>query len=283
MIETLERHHVARSRSSAAEAFKAQRYFPVAAAVADAAVDNIFGGRTFGYIVSGAQGAGKDVVAATTAAELCGAHSLDAAQVRMSDQIRQEAAVLLDIIRSATGPQAAATSAHGELDLRSDHARHCVDLVWSPAVDDPTLTPWSRTDTMRSLLQYLGHEARAATHPGYWTAACYSVVAEHLAEGRIVYLADGRFPTEVSHGSTAGLFAVRLHVEEAIRVNRIFGRDGMRPSSETLNHPGEVLLDQGHWGLFDLILRNDTDDEGRAAARILCLELEIHRSRLLVS
>ena len=279
MPSVLHTTRIDRNRSDAVAALVGQRYFPVTRDVAEAAVDSVWAGR-FAYIVSGAQGAGKDVVAERVASEQV-ALGTPFAQVRMSDQIRAEAHQMLDVLRASNDRAQAETTVAAELDLPLSMAADCVALIWDRAMRDPDFNPWTRDDEMRQLLQFLGHEARCDTHDGYWTEACYSVVAQHLADGSGVYLADGRFPSEVHHGARCGLYTVRLHVPEATRVDRIFGRDGIRPSTTTLRHPGEVVLDEDdNWRFFDAVIDNSVDDGGVSTAALLRDLLHGHSSRL---
>mgnify|MGYP006437253887 CR=1 FL=1 len=251
-VKILETTSIQRSYEAAVTAMTSQQFFPIDEEIAQQAAKNIFDGRSC-YLVSGAQAAGKDVVGAALAER-----QDKMVQVRMSDQIRVETETLLDIVRGSDTQTQAAEAAKVELVLEDVHALHMVSSVWERARKDPEFSAWTRDDTMRGLLQYFGSDGRNNLQPGYWTQACYFALANNVANNIGVYMADGRYPTEVNMGTTVGVHATRLFVPEDIRIERIRRRDGFTPNLETLRHSGEIALDE-HWTTFDMVIDNSEE------------------------
>jgi hypothetical protein len=226
----------------------------VASAVAEGAADNVIAGTAGGILMSGRQGAGKDTVAPLVL-EACGI--TDAVQCRVSDAIKDEMDVILEAI-TCQPLDTAVANVVSAVDLREDHAAQLVRILWDATrVANHGLTGRTRTPEVRLALQYHGHEARIDTHPDYWVKACYQRVLPLLAEGRIVYLTDGRFPREIEMARSIGLFTVRLYVSREAQFARIRGRDGHDPDLASLDHPGETLLDD--YEGFNLVIDNSGD------------------------
>ncbi len=219
--------------------------------VADAAAAHVLAGTAGGILMSGRQGAGKDTVAPMVLAA-CGI--TDAIQCRVSDAIKDEMDIVLAEITGQPLNRAIASIA-GPLDLRHDHAEQLVRILWDVTREHGHgLTGRTRTAQVRLALQYLGYEARIETHPDYWVSACYQRVIPLLAEGKIVYLTDGRFPREVETARSIGLYTVRLFVSREVQFERIHARDGHDPDVASLDHPGETLLDD--YEGFNLVVDN---------------------------
>jgi hypothetical protein len=223
----------------------------VPADVAEAAAERVLAGEAGGILMSGRQGAGKDTVAPLVL-EACGI--TDAVQCRVSDAIKDEMDVIISAITSRPFDEAVLNVARA-VDLREDHAARVVQILWDVTREPGHgLTGRTRTPEVRLALQYHGHEARIETHPDYWVKACYQRVLPLLAEGRIVYLTDGRFPREIEMARSIGLYTVRLYVSREVQFERIHGRDGHDPDVASLDHPGETLLDD--YDGFNLVIDN---------------------------
>jgi len=219
--------------------------------IAQAAADHVLHGTAGGILMSGRQGAGKDTVAPLVLSA-CGVS--DAVQCRVSDAIKDEMDVIIDAI-TGRDRKAAVEAVCAAVDLRADHASEIVSILWDVTrAMDHGLTGRTRTAQVRLALQYHGHEARLETHPNYWVNACYQRVLPLLAQGRTVYLTDGRFPQEVETARSIGLYTVRLYVSREAQFDRIRGRDGHDPDLASLDHPGETLLDD--YDGFNLVVDN---------------------------
>jgi hypothetical protein len=69
--------------------------------------------------------------------------------------------------------------------------REQTDACWSEALGRPAFSP-------RAALQFVGTEmVRNQLGKGFWCAAMKGDIAEHLAAGRSVVIADVRFPEEI--------------------------------------------------------------------------------------
>jgi hypothetical protein len=228
----------------------------VDAVTAQAAADHVLAGSAGGILMSGRQGAGKDTVAPLV---LNACSVTDAVQCRVSDAIKDEMDLILEAISNHTQEEAAAAVA-AAVDLRIDHATELVRILWDVTRDpDHGLTGRTRTAQVRLALQYHGHEARLETHPNYWVNACYQRVLPLLAQGKTVFLTDGRFPQEIEMARSIGLYTVRLYVSREAQFDRIRGRDGHDPDIASLDHPGETLLDD--YDGFNLVVDNSHELE----------------------
>jgi hypothetical protein len=229
----------------------------VEASIAARAAHNVTSGAAFGVLFSGSQGAGKDTVAPAVLARLGVPNS---AHCGVSHAIKDEMDVIIAAISSTDDRSVAVRAVADAVDLREDHAEAIVSILWS-ATRDPQhgLTGRTRTPEIRLALQYHGHEARIDTHPGYWISACYRRVVPLLAEDRVVYLTDGRFPAEVEMARRLGLYTVRLLVSPEVQFERIMRRDGHAPDPASLQHASERLLDD--YDGFHLMVDNSRDLE----------------------
>jgi hypothetical protein len=238
--------------------------------MANDAAYNVVTGKACGLLLSGRQGAGKDTVAPLVLERL----GIDAVQCRVSDAIKNEMDGIIAAVTGRDRAEAAAAVAAG-FDLRDDHAAALVEILFDVTRDaDHGLTGRTRTAEIRKALQYHGHEARWETHPNYWINACYANVVPHLAAGRSVYLTDGRFPGEIDMARALGMLTARLWISPEVQALRITGRDGAPPAPETLNHPGEALLDE--YDGFGLVVDNSGDLAPVVTA--LAERLEAHRT-----
>lgn len=234
----------------------------VEATTAARAARNVMAGTAFGVLFSGSQGAGKDTVAPAVLARL---GISDAEHCGVSHAIKDEMDVIIAAISGSDEQTAAVRAVADAVDLREDHAEAIVSILWS-VTREPNhgLTGRTRTPEIRLALQYHGHEARIDTHPGYWISACYRRVVPLLAEGRTVYLTDGRFPAEVEMARRLGLYTVRLLVSAEVQFERIMRRDGHAPDPASLQHASERLLDD--YDGFHLMVDNSSNLEETVGA-----------------
>ena len=229
-----------------ADAFKAfAEWAGVPAETAEAALENIRKGSVVALLGSGAQGSGKDSVCPAVFKEV---GIEDGVQCRVAHAIRAEMSQILQIIEASTAVEMAVKNVSNILHVNEETAALYASLFFEATRDaDHNINVYERSERMRRALQWHGAEGRADM-PNYWVKKTYQSVIPNLAEGRSVYLTDGRFPGEVDAGRTCGVLCVRLWVPEHVRVQRILQRDGIVPSEQTLRHPGETVLD-GYWGL----------------------------------
>lgn len=223
---------------------------------ARAAIDNIVRGNVVALLGSGAQGSGKDSVCPTVFAAM---GITNGTQCRVAHAIRAEMSQILQIVEASSTVELAVKNIANVLQLNAETASLYTSLFFEPTREsEHGIHVHERSERMRRALQWHGTEGRADS-PGYWVRKTYQDVIPNLAEGRSVYLTDGRFPAEVDAGRTTGALCIRLWVPEHVRVQRILQRDGFVPSEQTLRHPGETALD-GYWGLDAEIDNSDNID-----------------------
>lgn len=139
-------------------------------------------------------------------------------------------------------------------DLKPFQAQVIIRAVLPELSRDPSLNAYSRTPGIRRALQYLGTDVRRAVDTDYWAKKALRVAVEALAAGRDVYCTDARFPNEVSLAALVGARTVRLDIPAELQEQRLFARDGIKPSEEALNHESETALDD--YDSFDLRMDN---------------------------
>lgn len=259
-----------------ASAFRAlAEWAGVSTTVADAAIDRFRSGDVVALLGSGAQGSGKDSVCP---AVFHASGIVDGVQCRVAHAIRQEMQEVITHIEHAADPSSAEFAVVSAFNVSAETARLYVELFFEATRDAAHgIHVHERSERMRRALQWHGAEART-DQPGYWVKLTYRDVIPNLAEGRSVYLTDGRFPAEVDAGRTTGALCIRLWVPEATRIERIRTRDGIVPSERTLRHPGETALD-GYWGLdAEIDNTQGLDETVTAVAEMLATHREQMRS-----
>jgi len=229
-----------------AETFRAfARWAGVERDVVDGAIDNFRAGSIVALLGSGAQGSGKDTVCPAVLEAMGITTSV---QCRVAHGIRAEMSDIISLIERSTTRESAVGDICRAFNVSIESGSLYTELFFEATRDSAhAVHVHERTERMRRALQWHGAEGRAG-QPGYWVKRTYQDVIPHLAEGRSVYLTDGRFHGEVDAGRTSGALCIRLWVPTDVRVARISERDGITPSVETLTHSGEIALD-GYWGL----------------------------------
>lgn len=255
------------------DAFKAfATWADVPAEMAEAALANIKNGSVVALLGSGAQGSGKDSVCP----EVFSRMGVDGIQCRVAHAIRAEMSQILQIIEASPSVELSVKNVSNVLRVNAETSALYASLFFDATREaEHGIHVHERSERMRRALQWHGAEGRADM-PHYWVKKTYQSVIPNLAEGRSVYLTDGRFPGEVDAGRTCGVLCIRLWAPEHIRVQRILQRDGIIPSEQTLRHPGETALD-GYWGLDAEIDNTKGLDETVAAVVKL---LEVHRETM---
>ncbi len=241
--------------------------------VCDAAIDNIRNGTVTGLLVSGPQASGKD----TLCPGVLDAVGVEGVHARVAHGIRADMAAILAVMSESTSVLDAVANISGQFDVSNESAAMYVDMFYASVRTDATsVDVHERTERMRRALQWHGNEAKSH-RSGYWVRKTYQSVIPLMAEGKSVYLTDGRFAGEVDAGRAFGIYCVRLFVPEEVRIARILTRDGFVPSLDTLRHPGETGLD-GYWG-FDLEIDNSSNYPKVLAT--VAHGFEQHRNRLV--
>lgn len=106
------------------------------------------------------------------------------------------------------------------------------------------LDGWSRTPSIRKLLQLWGTEIRRTQDPEYWTKKALTQVIYSLSQGKSVYLTDVRFPNEVAAIQAIGGKVVRLDISPEFQKELAELRDGFLPNTDARNHVSEISLDE---------------------------------------
>jgi len=256
------------------DAFKAfAEWTGVPVEQAEAAIVNIKNGSVVALLSSGAQGSGKDSVCPRVFQKM---GIEDGVHCRVAHAIRAEMSQILQIIEASPSVELAVKNVSNVMRVNAETAALYASLFFDATRDsEHGIHVHERSERMRRALQWHGAEGRSDM-PHYWVKKTYQSVIPNLAEGRSVYLTDGRFPGEVDAGRTCGVLCIRIWVPEATRVQRILARDGIIPSEQTLHHPGETALD-GYWGL-DAEIDNTKDLD--LTVSVVAELLEQHRDEM---
>lgn len=117
------------------------------------------------------------------------------------------------------------------------------------------LNGWSRTPSIRKLLQYWGTDLRRSQDTEYWTKKALIQMMYSLSQGKSVYLTDVRFPNEVDAIQSIGGKVVRLNISPGFQKELAILRDGFAPNSSSVNHASETSLD--NYEGFDVTIKVD--------------------------
>lgn len=227
--------------------------------VAKQALFNLRHDRVLFLGVSGKMGAGKDSAAPAVLGSL-GVPSYE--RLFFSKALKEEVNRMLDVLRGTPREAAGAVIAE-TMDVPYGQATHLVGLLAVMLAADPDTTAYGRSQEHRAALQFHGTNVRRAQNDDYWVHQTLLEGIPLLADGHNVLFTDCRFPNEVEGSQTAGATVARLDVTEETQRARIFARDGIYPTRETLMHPSETALDD--YRGFDLRLSNDGAFAGTVA------------------
>ena len=233
--------------------------YDVPATTAAAAWRNLASGQAAGIAFSGKLASGKDTVAPLLLARL---GVTDPAWVGFSHPLKQEITELIGIVLHAAfvlrrkGAPDAAELIMERFDVDADSARTVTELLWDELRKDGTrLTGWSRTETIRTVLQFWGTEVRRAADPLFWVRKAACQVYDMLANGRHVQITDLRFMNEAVAANNAGLVTVRVDVTPETQRTRLRTRDALQVTAGTAEHPSETELDS--FDRFTVRVSND--------------------------
>lgn len=201
-------------------------------------------------VISGRLASGKDTVA-EAAMHLLGCS--DAVRVSFATAIRKEVDTLLDMTRGRELHHVEHVVCD-TVGYSNQATAHVAALITEVITNDPHAHSYQRTAPMRTLLQLWGTDIRRAYDSSYWTKQGVRQIAEHLADGRGVYVTDARFVNEVELAQRLGCVAVRLDVDHQVRAERLFRRDGLALDPAAENHPSERELEA--FNRFDLRVDN---------------------------
>ena len=205
---------------------------------------------TFG--LSGKQGSGKDTIAVEVAACL---QLTDPLHLSFAAPMKDEADLLLGIIRLADSPNAASKRIADDFNVSLGEAEEVVSIAWDEARSNPRLQSRDRCPVTRSLLQFWGTEVRRAQDVDYWVRLALRDALPDLVAGRPIYMTDVRFTNEAIAAQRFGFWVARLEVSQKVQQQRLLERDGKLPAPEAFTHSSETELDT--YPSFDLVVDND--------------------------
>lgn len=224
-------------------------------------IEALTSGRLAWAVLSGKMTSGKDTLAGRL--ELPGRDRPVVASY--GDLLRADLDLVMPAVRAhsagALTNRRASASVAATLGIEPEHADILVDMVAADISRDPELTPHSRTDAMRFVLQALGSTWREHEGPNYLAERNISRVKDILASGRSVISAGSRFIPDADIPRSVGAFSIRLDVSPETQKRRLMSRDGLLTDDTlaAMAHPGESDLDDYP---HDIRVSNDSDAPG---------------------
>lgn len=100
------------------------------------------------------------------------------------------------------------------------------------------VSPYERTDEMRTILQLFGDDYRRGIDTNYWVKSVEELINKYK-DTKPMYVTDARYYNELDMLKEHGFYLVLLDIPEQERINRIHKRDGKKPKEENLNHSSE--------------------------------------------
>lgn len=212
--------------------------YDIEKSVAEKALDNIQDKSVLFLSVSGKIGAGKDTVAPKVLERL---GYEDATHQSFASPLRHEVNQVIEIIHSSNTLAEAMTEV-GEK-LKTKLHRAVVEELYEDVQSGIVTSSYQRTPSTRFALQQWGTQIRRAEDNNYWVKKAVPASLEVLASGYSVYITDSRFPNEADSIVSVGGSLVRLFVDKKSQRERIFSRDGIIPTDESLSHDSETAMD----------------------------------------
>ena len=123
--------------------------------------------------------------------------------------------------------------------MDTSDAQTLFEIIVDDVVNIEGLNAYSRTESIRRALQYLGTDIRRKTDNEYWVKAFH----KSLPNADFIIVTDVRFPNEADSIIQNDGVMVRLEISQDLINERIKNRDGLKYSEEALTHPSELALD----------------------------------------
>lgn len=133
------------------------------------------------------------------------------------------------------------------------------EMMVDDIVNIEGLNAYSRTESIRRALQFLGTDIRRKTDNQYWVNAFH----KNLPEADFIIVTDVRFPNEADSIINNDGVMLRLNISQELINERIKNRDGLKYSDEALTHPSELALDA--YNSFDYIVTDGYNPHDIAA------------------
>lgn len=218
---------------------KIAEQYEISQEIVQKAIENLSKGTSQFIAISGKIGAGKDTIAPL----LLNSYGIDenkAVQGSFAYALKEEVQVIIEILRN--NPKTAAQQISEQMKVDEQDAELIVEWL-QEAIEDTTLTSYSRTVNIRKTLQYWATEIRRTQDENYWVKKAIKLSYENLADGKSVYMTDVRFPNEADAVLGAFGTVIRLNISPEVQQQRIMKRDGINVSENARNHSSETSLD----------------------------------------
>ena len=182
------------------------------------------------FSVSGKMGSGKDTIG-DKVCESLGRKGYKLESIKFSDPIREEIQEIVSLEKTFSVKKVA-----NKFNVSCSEIKTLKSLLGENSI-------YQRTSGTRKAAQYWGADVRRKHDPNYWTKKLAKKIIELANLGYGAYTTGARFISDLDLVLNIGGKIVRLETPESVRVERIFLRDGIKPSKEHLNHVSETILD----------------------------------------
>lgn len=201
--------------------------------------------------ISGRIGAGKNYLA-TKLAETLHAQGFTSGETSYATPLKGELTSILELFRKkATNEEISQI-----LNIPVNQVQHLSHLNRELVQANLDITGWTRSETIRQSLQYLGTDIRRVQDYYYWVNKVEDYFPENVD---YVFITDVRFPNEADKIHDFAGTLIRVEVPDEVILSRTSTRDGLKYSKEALSHKSEQALND--YGNFDLIV-GETYDVG---------------------
>lgn len=245
------------------------RKYDVPEALIQQAVHNLLAADTpvLGVAVSGKLAAGKSTTAPLVLSSL-GIPSSSQEEVYFAYTLKHEVDTIIRFIRENYESLNVVELARGIDQLQNtglDNANQILAFLLPEfLIGSAPKNGWDKTPGNRRALQYWGTEIRRTQDENYFVKKAIANIAQHFANGKSVYVTDGRFENEIEALRAVGVKLVRIDVSREVQIQRLADRDGTVLTVEMENHLSETSLD--NYPHFDVRFNTDNLTPEQAAA-----------------
>lgn len=194
--------------------------------------------------ISGKIGAGKNYLA-TKLAETLQEKGYITGETSYATPLKEELSQILQLFRWNIPNEVLSV----DLNIPLPQVERLSQLNREMVLADPAITGWTRSEAIRTSLQYLGTDIRRVQDYYYWV----NKVEDYFPEGvDYVFITDVRFPNEADKIHDLKGTLLRIEIPDEVILSRTSTRDGLKYSQEALNHLSEKALD--NYSSFDVMV-----------------------------
>ena len=184
---------------------------------------------------SGGMAAGKDTFGKEYE-KLCKENSFKVEHLSFAEPLKDELNSLIRSVRENNNVR----------DIAKAFNTNCIDIMMLRAMilkEDylhPNFTSRDRTPNVRKMLQFWGTNVRRKQNDNYWVNIVKKQIEDNLKNNVYSFITDARFVNELEMLNKVGCKTILLKAPLELRLQRLYDRDKIYVSQESLNHPSET-------------------------------------------